>query len=63
MHIYMPVDVREWISYFRNQLTNKMDLNKITVVMVYALLRMFDLFFYKSSSKATVIEIALFKRF
>lgn len=59
----MPVDVREWISYFRNQLTNKMDLNKITVVMVYALLRMFDLFFYKSSSKATVIEIALFKRF
>lgn len=63
MHIYMPVDVREWISYFRNQLTNKMDLNKITVVMVYALLRMFDLFFYKSLSKATVIEIALFKRF
>lgn len=59
----MPVDVREWISYFRNQLTNKMDLNKITVVMVYALLRMFDLFFYKSSSKAFVIEIALFKRF
>lgn len=59
----MPVDVREWISYFRNQLTNKMDLNKITVVMVYALLRMFDLFFYKSSSKATVLEIALFKRF
>lgn len=59
----VTVDVREWISYFRNQLTNKMDLNKITVVMVYALLRMFDLFFYKSSSKATVIEIALFKRF
>lgn len=33
------------------------------MVMVYALLKMFDLFFYKSLSKATVIEIALFKRF
>lgn len=35
--------VREWISYFRNQMTNRMDQNERTMGVVCALLRMFDL--------------------